>query len=98
MGRHNVLHGQVGHIRCHHAARQARTEESDDPRHRTASLSATALVRTLQAPVDHGLEVHRDGRSDHGALREVLGQWEPGCTSITTYLKPSACFPPFHTV
>src|SRR5262249_51191341 len=37
-------------------------------------------------------EFQSNGRSHHGTLREVLGQWEPGYTLITAYLKPSNTF------
>ena len=34
------------------------------------------MVWTLQAQVHRSLEVQRDGRSHHGTVRKVLGQWE----------------------
>src|SRR5918999_5487387 len=89
MERKNVLHRQMGDVCLGYPTGQAGAEQGYDACYRTESLSATSLVRALQAQVHHCLEVQRDGRSHHGSLRQVLGQREPRCASITTYLKLS---------
>jgi hypothetical protein len=43
-------------------------------------------------PLVHSLQVQREGGSHNGPVCEVLGQWERGCTLITTWLKLSFNF------
>jgi hypothetical protein len=90
-----VWHRPMGHVRIRHPARHTGTEPSHDTGDRAPSWPSASWVRALHAPVDDGLSIHSDGRSDHGPVREGLGPWASGCTPLTTWLKRSGfCWVP----